>query len=274
VTVQRTTPVYRPVVVLRYHDHFDIVRQRLLWTRKLNPHVPVYGLYGGSKPVPEALVKLFDDNLTLDMMPELAFRNMDLALLDWYREVGTNIDFSHAYVSEWDLVYLKPLTAVMPQPEPGQSLLTGYIPLAWVEWKWPWTNGKKQGALNEWLELKRFVAERYHAYGPYYACLGPGTVLSREFFEGFNRLELPLLCHDEIRVPLIHHIFGLKVASTDLYPPMWYEPKYDDWIRRFNGRHWEVAPKAVAEAQKEGFAAFHPVTKLLDERLLRRALSR
>lgn len=267
-------PIFKPAFVLRYHDRLDVVKQRLRWLRELNPRVPVHGIYGGQETLPAAVIDLFDSHYSLDLLPELAWRNMDLALLEWYRALGQSTRFSHLYVQEWDLVYLAPLHEVMPLPMPGQSLLTGYTPLSMVEWKWDWTNGKRLGPLNEWLELKRFVAGVYHFYGPYYASIGPGAVLSREFLDFYMTLELPLLCNDALRLPLVHAVGSLQVADTKLYPPDWYQPEHVDWIRRFNVRRWDVAPSLVAKEVRQGYTAFHPVSNLLDEKLLKRALSR
>ncbi len=271
---RQTVQTYQPVLVLRYHDRLDVVRQRLRWLRTLNPGVPVHGIYGGQDVLPTSFADLFDSHYQLDLLPELAWRNMDLALLEWYRAKGQSMSFSHLYVHEWDLVYLAPLTQVVPQPRVGQSLLTGYTPLSMVEWKWDWTNGKRLGPLNEWLELKRFVAGVYHFYGPYYASIGPGAVLSREFLEYYMTLELPLLCNDALRLPLVHAIGKLSVADTGLYPPDWYQPEHVDWIRRFNVRKWDVEPSLVVREARHGYTAFHPVSNLLDEKLLKRSLSR
>jgi hypothetical protein len=268
------TSGFRPIIVFRYHDHFDVAKQRVKLLRLLNPRVEIHGLCGSGKLIPSDLLDMLDSNLRLELLPELAYRNVDLALLDWYRDEGSKHDFSHVYVMEWDLLYLKPLESVVPMPQLRQSLLTGYVALSRVEWKWGWTNGKKLGPLSEWLELKRYVAEAYNYVGPYHACLGPGAVLSREFFEAYSRLELPLLCHDELRLPLIHQIFNLEVADTKLYPPKWHMPENEEWVRRFNVQRWEVSAKDVLKYARQGHAAFHPVSNLVDERLIRRVTSR
>lgn len=265
---------FRPIVLLRFHDYFTVVEQRTHWLRKLNPGIQIHALYGGAKPVPPGLSSLFDGIFTLDIAPELAWRNVDLALLEWFRANSKDVAFSHAYICEWDLVYTAPLRIVLPIPQQKQSLLSGYTPLSAVEWKWDPTNGKKLGPLNEWLELKRFVYEKYRYAGPYYACIGPAAVLSREFFEYYAKLEMPLLCHDELRLPLIHSLGHLEVADTGLYPLTWYLPEHEAWIRRFNVRRWEVEPKTVAVGTRSGFFAYHPVRKLLDERLLKRQVPR
>lgn len=263
------TAGFNPVIILRYHDHPSVVHQRLRWLRALNPGVPIYGLCGSKLVLPAETRGMLADNHYLEMLPDLAWRNVDLALVDWFRAIGRNIPFSHAYVVEWDLVYLKGIQEVLPVPAEGESLLTGWTPLSVVEWKWDLTNGKKPVALGEWLELKRFVSEMYGYNGPYYASLGPGMVLSRAFFEKYSDMELPLLCQDVLRVPLVHLLLGLPVRSTGLYPPNWYRPEHEAWVRRFNVRHWEVEPRAVARDAKHGHVAFHPVTKLLNEHLIK-----
>lgn len=253
------------IVIFRYHDHLDVVKQRVHWLRNLNPGIKVYGMYGGEKPCPKDTSKLFDDNYELKLEQLYKWRNLDLAVLEWYRATGRNISFSHAYIVEWDLVYLTKLSEVIPNPKASESLLTGYIPLTRVEHKWSWVDGRNPESLKEWDDLKTYVHTRYSFDGPYSACLGPGTVLSREFFVAYDALKLPLLCHDELRLPLIHDISGLKIHDTKLYPPQWHTTETDDWVKRFNCLKWEVTPNALYEASTNGHVAFHPVYKQLDE---------
>lgn len=259
----------RPVVIFRYHDHFDVVKQRVAWLKKLNPTVPIYGMYGGEVPVSREVAELFVDNHMLTLSKEHAWMNLDLAVLEWYRAMGKDVDFTHAYVVEWDLIFTQPLNEVMPVPKIGQSLLTGYIPLALVEHRWSWTDGSQPKKLKDWLEFKRDVAERLDFFGPYYACLGPGAVLSREFFEFYDSLDLPPGCHDELRLPMVHSMAGLSVESTNLYPKHWHGPEREEWLKRFNCMKDEVTPERLYEYVKAGHTFFHPVYSLLDESKLR-----
>lgn len=256
----------RPIVILRYHDHFPVTAQRVAWLRRLNPEIAIHGMFGGPH-CPDDMAALLDSNYTLTLDPFLCWLNLDMAVLEWYRAIGKDLDFSHAYVVEWDLVYLRPLTEVLPVPQPGQSLLTGFTDMASIEAHWVWTAGDNHlgTAERHWRVLRSFVRNRFSHSGEFAACLGPGTVLSRDFFEGYDRLALPPWCHDEIRLPLIHQLAGLTMADNGLYPRDWYGPETPQWATRFNTERNEVCPEMVYESFKQGYYAFHPVYRLLDE---------
>jgi|HubBroStandDraft_1064217.scaffolds.fasta_scaffold43735_2 hypothetical protein len=257
----------KPIVILRYHDHFPVVAQRVEWLRQLNHGITIHGMFGGKGSADE-IVPLLDSNYKLTLDPFISWLNLDLAVLEWYRAFGRQLDYTHAYIVEWDLVYLRPLNEVLPVPEDGQSLLTGYTDMSEIEDRWVWTAGDTHIGTAEryWRVLRSFVTKHYaHHPGFYHACLGPGTVLSRRFFDEYDRLRLPSWCHDEIRMPLIHQLAGLPVADNGLYPAHWYEPATVEWATRFNTERVEVTPEKVYESYQQGYYAFHPVYQILDE---------
>lgn len=259
------------VVIMRYHTDFDVVRQRVEWLRILNPGTPIHGIYGGSDPVPESVAGHFDGHRSLVLPPHLRWTAHDLAVMEWFRTVGYEQEFDHAYVVEWDMVFLEPIATAFETPEMDESLLTGYTPLEGVEERWVWTDGRFPRFSEEWGRLKELARERYGFEGPYHACQGPGAVLSRQFFEVYDTLELPLrpvLAHDELRLPLLHDIMGLKVRNNGLYPEDWFCPSIPSWQKHFNCLRREITPEKLAKGAAEGYTVFHPVYQVVDDHLL------
>jgi hypothetical protein len=257
---------------MRYHTHFEVVTQRVEWLRMLNPGTALHGIYGGRDPVPQSVAGLFDGHRCLALPEHLRWTAHDLAVMEWFRTVGRDHDFTHAYVVEWDMVFLEPIATAFGTPEPDESLLTGYTLLEDVEAKWSWTNGKFPRFVDEWRRLKELVEDMYGFAGPYHACQGPGAVLSRQFFEVYDSLEIPprpVLSHDELRLPLLHDIMGLKVRNNGLYPSDWFARSTQDWQRHFNCRRREITPAELAQGAAEGYTVFHPVYQLLTADLLR-----
>lgn len=261
----------RRLVIVRYHTRFDLLKQRVEWLRILNPGTPIHGIYGGRDKPPRHVVELFDGHRSLELPPHLRWTAHDLAVMEWFRTVGWELDFTHAYVLEWDMAFLEPIATAFETPEMDESLLTGYTRLEDVEDSWVWTDGRFPRFQEDWRRLKELAKEIHGFDGPYHACQGPGAVLSRQFFEVYDSLRLPLrpvLAHDELRLPLLHDLMGLKVRNNGLYPDDWFAPSTRRWQNHFNCRREEVTPDQVAEGAAEGYTVFHPVYQLLDEDLL------
>jgi hypothetical protein len=253
-----------PIILFRYHDCGDIVKGRVSLLRRLNPGVAIHGIFGGRTWNPET-GRLFDTSYCLKLDGFSAWKNLDLAVLEWYLNLGRELKYTHAYVVEWDLVFVRGLTSVMPVPAPGESLLTGLTEVTEIADRWFWTTERNRRSAIYWRVLKRFAQEGYSFTGPYHACLGPATVLSRQFFEAYERLALPPWCHDELRLPLIHALGGLAVDDNGLYPRSWFSAESSERDRYFNTVRREVTPDCLYEAASQGCAAFHPVYQHLDE---------
>jgi hypothetical protein len=253
-----------PIIIFRYHDCRNVVKEHVSLLRRINPGMAIHGMFGGRSLKPE-LAYLFDSNYCPKLDGLLAWKNLDIAVLEWYRNLGRELNYTHAYVVEWDLIFLRAITAVMPVPAPGESLLTGLTDLADIADKWVWTAEGSRQPSTYWRALKRLVEERYSFTGPYQACRGPATVLSRRFFEAYDKLQLPPWCHDELRLPLIHAITGLAVGDTGLYPRSWFSAASSEREKYFNTDRLEVTPESLYAAASQGLVAFHPVYQHLDE---------
>ena len=115
-----------------------VCRSRVRQLRALNPGVPLHGLYGGDRPLPDAAARVGARLLSLDGVYASAhdgrwnWKNGDLALLDWFRDVGRRLTFDVLHFVEWDLVCLEPLAEVyadVPLESLGLTCLTPIVEL-------------------------------------------------------------------------------------------------------------------------------------------------
>ena len=102
------------------------------------------------------------------------------------------------------------------------------------------------------------------------ACLGPGYCLPRAFLAASEALDVPDLCHDELRLPLIAQLLGFPLFDTGFYPK-WWDPEVEECFRA-DGAEIETAAIEREMARLGGRRVFHPCRRPLREHLLRRLL--
>src|SRR5437899_8867805 len=96
-----------------------ICRDRVALLRRFNPGVRVHGIFGGDPSYRSIMFRLLGkqllrlDSIYISQHPgRWNWKNGDLALLDWFRDVGRRLPFDVLYLIEWDLVLAGPLDAV------------------------------------------------------------------------------------------------------------------------------------------------------------------
>ncbi len=255
------------IVIFRFHKHPSICLNRLELLNKLNPGIEIYGIYGGE----EKDLSKFEETLRghlkhiwviKNKTNDWKWQNFDLALRDWYKQIGKDITFDRAYIVEWDLILtdsLDNIYAHIPKEELG---LTGFNKLSLVEKEWDWV--AEEPSRSDWLKLLEFVKKKYNYSLEPNASLGPGLCLPREFLEKYSEAEVPELCHDELRVPLYSQIFNLKCKDTGFYKK-WFD---DDEKKYFNCVNRDIDIEIIkTEIKNNGRKAFHPFRKLFHLKL-------
>src|SRR5690606_13262203 len=129
--------------VFRYHRAYEVCTQNLKILRQLNPDVPVHGLYGGDDPLenlPLELTSLLDSNWKMPLDdPYYKWKNGDLCIRMWFKEVGQDIDFEHVYFLEWDQLFLTPLHKIYGPLDRNTNYGTIFGDLKHVtEERWYW----------------------------------------------------------------------------------------------------------------------------------------
>ena len=247
------------IVLFRFHKNLRACRNHIELLRFFNPGLPVYGLYGGREWLAghfqRGLSGLLDGFYTARGERRLwKWQNGDLLVRRWFQEVGHQIGFDMLHVVEWDLVLLDSITNLYRHIPAGGIGLTALRPLREMELVWHWTTAEPHKS--EWRELLAHVRQTYGYQGEPQFCLGPGFCLPRAFLEGYARLQVPELAHDELRLPLYGQVLGHELYRTGFCPGL--PPK---GMRVFNCARQPIRPQVVqAElGRADGHRAFHPV---------------
>ena len=86
--------------------------------------------------------------------------------------------------------------------------------------------------------------------------------MPRTFLEKYVATDVPTICHDELRLPLMAQSLGFRLYDTGLYRG-WFDPEE---MRFFNADTFGIAPDVIkAElAKPTGRRVFHPCRSVVD----------
>jgi hypothetical protein len=251
------------IVLFRFHKKPHVCKSNLRLLRRHNPGIQIFGLFGGT----EERLQYFEEILGPYLETIYCIRGKtshwkrthgDLAIRLWYMEFGRTLSFDVVHHVEWDLMFLKPLEKIYEHiPNDGVGL-TSLTLLRNIEKKWYWLSEESQR--HDWHELLRFAKDRYRYNQEPYACEFVGACLPKKFLEEYSLVEIPELCHDELRVPLFSQVFKLKQYNTHICRKGFDEP--DD---HFNCNSKEIRIQAILKecANPSGSRAFHPIRNAL-----------
>jgi hypothetical protein len=193
------------------------------------------------------------------------WQHSDLAVAAWYRAVGSRVPFQVVHVIEWDLLLLAPLQSLyahVPQDTVGLTALT---PVSLLEHEWTWL--RREESRREWDTLLSRARADWGYDGVPHGCLGPGPCLPRAFLEAYAALAPPVLCNDELRLPLFAQILGFPLADTRLRG-RWHGEREDPFFH-FRDTEIELNTIRAELAKPGGWRAFHPVrTRLTPQEVL------
>lgn len=205
------------IILFRFHTYPSICANRVDLLKKYNPQADMFGLYGGPEKKYAAFEKALRPHLKhiYCIQGKTRFwkwKNADLALKDWYEDVGRTIPFDVLHLIEWDLLLFDSLDSIYKEIPEGSIGVASLIPVAEIGTDWVWTN--KEPFKAEFTRLLDFVT-RTHGYdmNPY-AIQGPGLCLPRKFLEMYCDNDIPELCNDEIRIPVFSQIFGFPMYNV------------------------------------------------------------
>lgn len=253
----------RLAVLIQFHSDPLLVHNRARLVRALDPDVDVYGAYGGPERLYDALGGPLRALLRPWVQDVFCVRgrttfwkrfHTDLAVCDWYRGVGRTFDFDALAVLQWDLLMLAPLSELYSAVPKNAVGVTALAPLDAVRDRWPWL---RYGGWRGQLESLQAHLDREHGFrGEPSASLGPGALLPRAFLEAYAALDVPELCHDEVRLPLYARALGFDVVDNGFHD-RWFDPEEE---RVFNADKQPISRAVVrAElARGDGRRVFHP----------------
>jgi hypothetical protein len=237
--------------------------------RRLNPGIPVVGLFGGEGAVRRAAFGsagtsvLGLDKLYSSREPAAwNWRHSDLLLARWYREIGHTISFDVLHLVEWDLLLMEPLDSLYASVPEETVGLTALTPISDLEDEWTWL--RRDETRKEWDALLACAHAEWGYQGIPHGCVGPGSCVPRSFLDAYARLDPPppALCNDELRLPLFAQILGFPIVDTRLRGP-WRGEREDPYFH-FRDQEIELSAIKAELARPDGWRAFHPVRARLE----------
>jgi hypothetical protein len=250
------------IALFRFDRDPLVCRSRVQLLRRLNPDVPVHGLFGGEHGAKRAVFALAGkqflklDSLYLSPRSGRANWNQgDFLLAHWYRDVGWKLDFDIAYLVEWDLLFVDSFERIYAHV-PGDAVgLTALTPTSTIEKEWIWL--QRPSDRRQWEQLLAHARSAWGYDAVPHACLGGGPVFPKKFLAKLAQTEIPPLSTEEMRLPLFAQVFGFQLIDTRLRRA-WTDPEED---RFFNLDSVEIDRGTIAAelAKPYGRRAFHPV---------------
>ncbi|MFW5701163.1 MAG: hypothetical protein ACOCWM_05680 [Cyclobacteriaceae bacterium] len=250
------------IILYRYHNNFELVRERLKIIKHIDPEVKIYGIFGGPyEKYDEAMTFLtfyLEDNYLVKVEDSnWKWLHADIVYQMWYNDVGKSIDFDYAAVLEWDLLFLEKVQNLFYRIKPDQLHLTGIIPLNKVKNYWFWSRPQHT---EKYEAFKEKVSQYYKIPLRDYAMLGPGLCMPKAFMEQFSSIKLfEADISDELKMPVWAQVLGYQMVSNNFYRKWFsfFEHQY------FNANVVDVSLETVKKelSRKNGRRAFHPFRK-------------
>lgn len=252
------------IILFRFHRDPGICRNRLRLLKKLNPDIQIFGLYGGPekdyRKIQNRLKHYLEDIYYIQGKPDFwKWAHSDLAVRLWYKEIGKTLSFDMLHVIEWDLLLFDPLDKIYKDIPRDSVGLTSLILLKDVDKNWPWLS--KESQKSEWNTLLNFAKDKFNYSHKPYVCQCPGACLPKKFLERYSSIEIPELCHDELRLPLFSQSFGFELRDTR-FCKRWHDKREE---RYFNCLGIGINLSSITEelARPSGRRAFHPFQKVV-----------
>lgn len=249
------------IILLRFHKDIDLVQNRIDLLLKFNNNIDIHGLYGGYisnfAQFSTKLRGLTSITLLDKSKKEFLWKRGDLSILEWYLKTGKKLNFESVYTIEYDLIYLDKLENIFHIPE-NAIALTGLININDISENWDWIT--KSPYKKESFRFLDFMKNKY-GLTSMFACLAPGSVLTKEFLEKYAASKVPQIAHDELRLPQLANAFGIKIVDTGFYNN--WNNKNPEIERGFNCNKIEIPiSNVLLEYSKGKRKVFHPVFKL------------
>jgi len=257
-------------VLFSFHIKPESCLSRVRLLRKLNPGVPIHGLFTGA-PGSEGHFRDVNESLNTHYRHPPApadwlWRNYDKVICNWYRDQGKTLPWDFLFVHAWDLVTLEPLSKYTSGLTQEDIVLPGVRPIEQMDenvadprlppiqpGNWSWLkDGKKDLAA-----FKQYLLTIFGRAPQIYCEVSPFAILSREFCESYSAVAGPIPGFNEYRFPTLVPLLGYRFANPQFPDNFW---KY------FNAEKLAINPRAIKDehSRAAGARIFHPVYEPLE----------
>jgi hypothetical protein len=255
-------------ILFWHYKEPEICVNRLQGLRRLNPDIPIFGLFGGNPDqfsfYETLLGKLLDDHWCFksDHDSEWKWRHGDLVLNAWHRDKGCQLTWDTLIIMQWDMLAIAPVSQIFSPLNKDEIYLPGLRPIDELEHHWWWTKpNTPQG--DEYARFKLLLRDQHSFSGPYQACQFITAALPRSFMDKYAQIKIPELGFLEYKLSAYAHLFDTPFRQLPQLQVTWPE-------------NWNKTPRVTLTAAKReirdidivcerltpgGARLFHPVSR-------------
>jgi hypothetical protein len=249
-----------------FHRDPAVCADRLQLLRRVNPGLPIYGLYGGPLDQLERfrpLERQLDDFYAFPeaRSPSWKWKHGDLVIAQWHRERGAHLAWDTLAIAQWDMLFFAPLEQLFAMVGPDQLLLSGLRPVSEVESIWSWTRGGVER--EEYLAFVRSIERAAHTQPPL-CCQFVVACLPRSLLDRYGEIPEPEAGFVEYRLPTWARHFGYSFQTRHPYDIWWPElPAPPVWRRTLTTSPIAIRSSVVTWnlLSPGGARIFHPFTR-------------
>lgn len=248
----------------------ELCENRLRLLRKHNPHIPIYGLYGGELRLADEFKKRLSTYLddfyifSQDRPPHWKWYHGDQMIVDWFRQRGQHLKWDTLFIAQWDMLVFGSLKNLFSSLKKDEILLSGLRPVHEVD---PWWYYIRQGSeeKKEYDEFIRHMRETYSFDQNPLCCEFIVACLPRNFLNQYQDIVKPELGFLEYKIPIYAQLFRVPLRKEHPYQPWWGDAPNAKQVSIFSrGLNSETTnvPLRVIEAHRIwpwGRRIFHPV---------------
>jgi hypothetical protein len=200
-------------ILFWFYKEPNLCRNRLQILRKYNPEAPIFGLYGGkleeANKYKEILGKYLDAFYTFpqERSPDWKWQHGDLMILDWYRNIGSNLLWDSLVIVQWDMLVIGSINKIFSMLLPDQILLSEIKTIREVERDWYWVNVDKRR--EKYLNFISHVKNTYDYNQEPLRCIFIVVCLPRIFLDNYLMINPSDAGFIEYRVPIYAQIFKI-----------------------------------------------------------------
>lgn len=246
-------------ILFRFHKNFEVCRQNIRLLRLQNPGIPIDGMFGGEGSLgdfPADFTALFDTLWAFPLDdPHYKWKNGDLCTRWWFKETGHRHDFTHLYLIEWDLLFLKPLAEVFGTLEQDCNYASIFGDCAEAKKKeWYWIREQFGHETGRMLHHLKETGRPVDFENLNFGIMG-GCVFSRKFLEMFSAEWVSSHSNDECRLSIYSAAYGIPLLDNRLMA---------DTRNRFNADNNEYSEQDLDAVLAAGGAVIHPLRIVID----------
>lgn len=210
-------------ILFWFYKDVPLCRNHLRFYRRLNPGVPIYGLYSGepadATAFQAALGPDLDDFYAFDTPESDYWRwaNGDLVIADWYRRRGHALPWDSLFLAPWDLIAAAPVRRLFASLSPGHLLLSNLRPVEEVADWWMWLRRHRP-------DFDAFMAGMTQKFGtdaPAWCCQFIVVVLPRNFLDAYAAMPPTELGFIEYRLPTCASLLGVPFSHDRRFDAAW-----------------------------------------------------